>query len=341
MSMEPSELDDIARAPSASAWTKVIAAADAGSQAGLADLERAVQGWAPDPVRRWWSSMTAWRVKDSASWVAGELRRAPPSWVQEILGGSHAPKHSLVRALSLEGTKATATNAARLLDSPHLANLRVLDLGRDVKLARAFYKKLAKATNLGGLSTLTYYPLQLGGGEELAAAMSLGALRHLHLRAIVYSTDNNACAADVDALFRAPWIGQIETLESSMGRSTGWYRMASIYKPIREHQARLTSLRRLVLHDTTWLDDLVAAPVLDQIEELVLQVDSAKGLAHVLTALDARGLPRLRRLDVSQHRYPSAQKKDAFTPLSEKDLRAILEPTRLAKQVAELLLAPP
>lgn len=343
--MDPSKLDALARAPSAAGWASVTAAADALSPVeahkDLAGLERAVQGWAPDPVRRWWSSMSAWRVKDAASWVSGELRRAPLSWMQEILGGAHAPKHSLVRAVSLEGTKANATNAARLLESPHLSNLRVLDIGRDVKLARAFYKKLAKAKNLGAIDTLTYYPLQLGGGEELAAATNLGALRHLHLRAIVYSSSNSACAADVDALFRAPWIGGLETLESSMGRSTGWYRSASIYEPLREHSARLTSLRRLVLHDTYLLNELVAAPVLDQLEELVVQVEDAKALKAVLAALDARGLPRLRRLDVSQHRYANTQKKDSFTPLSEKELRSIVGATDLAKQVGELLLAPP
>ena len=343
--MDPSALADVARTPSAASWAKVTAAADtltpAGAPGGLADLERAVQGWAPDPVRRWWSSMSAWRVKDADSWVSGELRRAPLSWVQEILGGGHAPKHSLVRAVSLEGTKATAASAARLFESPHLHNLRVLDTGRDVKLARAFFKKLAKAKNLGALDTLTYYPLQLGGGEELAAATNLGALRHLHLRAIVYSTSNSACAADVDALFRAPWLEGLETLESSMGRSTGWTRSASIYKPLHEHSARLTSLRRLVLHDTTGLEDLVAAPVLDQLEELVVQVDSAKTLKIVLEQLDARGLPRLRVLDVSQHRYANAQKKDPFTPLSEKELRSIVESTKLAKQVGELLFTPP
>ncbi|HZF48964.1 MAG TPA: hypothetical protein VE093_09960 [Polyangiaceae bacterium] len=343
--MNPSKLDELARTPSPASWEDVTAAADAlapaKAQAGIAALEGAVQGWAPDPVRRWWSSMTAWRVKGAGSWVSGELRRAPLSWVKEILDGEHHPKHSLARALSLEGTKATATNAARVFESPHLSNLRALDTGRDVKLARAFYKKLAKATNLGAVDTLTYYPLQLGGGEELAAATNLGALRHLHLRAIVYSVDNSACAADVDALFRAPWLKAIETLESSMGRSTGWYRMASIYKPLREHSARLTSLRRLVLHDTTWLEELVAAPVLDQIEEIVLQVETAQALKAVLEQLDARGLPRLRRLDVSQHRSTSAQKKDSFTPLPDRQLRSIVEATKLSKQVRELLFAQP
>jgi hypothetical protein len=343
--MNPQDLDDLARTPSAAGWANVTAAADALTPAqapkGLADLEGAVKGWTPDPMRRWWSSMTAWRVKDAASWVAGELRRAPLAWVKGILGGVHAPKHALVRAVSLDGTKATAANAARLFESPHLQNLRVLDTGRDVKLARAFFKKLAQAKNLGSIDTLVYYPLQLGGGEELAAATNLTALKHLHLRAIVYSKNNSACAADVDALFRAPWIGGIETLESSMGRSTGWYRLASIYKPIREHSARLTSLRRLVLHDMSWFEELIAAPVLDQIEELVIQVENAKALTSVLGELDARGLPRLRRLDVSQHRYANAQKRDSFTPLSDEELRSIVEATKLSKQVGELLFTPP
>ena len=59
--MDPSKLDALARAPSAAGWASVTAAADALSPVeghkDLAGLERAVQGWAPDPVRRWWSSM--------------------------------------------------------------------------------------------------------------------------------------------------------------------------------------------------------------------------------------------------------------------------------------------
>lgn len=335
--LNPSELSVIAKSPSPASWEKVVAAADALSPAeaadGVAALEDAVKDWSPDPARRWWSSMTAWRTKDAARWVSGELRRAPLAWMHEIMAGTHALKHSLLRAARFDGTKATATNAANLFASPHLHNLRVLDAGRDVKLARAFFKKLAAAKNLGALDTLVYYPLQFGGGEELAAAKSLGALKHLHLRAIVYSTDNRACTADVEALFAAPWISQLETLESCMGQSTGWSRLAEIYAPLRAHSARLTSLRRLVLSDSSRLDELVAAPVLDQIEEMVLQFESAKELHAVLLALEAREFPRLKVLDVSQQGSANMlPKKTYFEPMSESELRSLVGPMKLAKQ---------
>ncbi|MFO0562619.1 MAG: hypothetical protein U0269_31670 [Polyangiales bacterium] len=336
--------------PSPEAWQRLTAEADALAPAeraaGLARIEAEVADWPVDPVRRWWSSMSAWRAPGASAWVCGELRRAPAAWVKEILDGDHSEKHSLVRALSLDGTKATATNAARIFESPFLTNLRVLDCGRDVKLARAFYKKLAKAPNLSRVDTLVYYPLQQGGGEELSAGPAqrhlhgLAALRHLHVRAIVYSTSNTDSMADAESLLSAPWVDQLETLEFSMGRSTGWYRLASLYHVLREHSARFTSLRRIILHDANELDQLAASPVLDQVEELVLSMQHDRSLEAALKLLDERGLPKLRALDASQMTLANTQaKKDDFVPLTEAALRKLVEKTKLAKQVDRLTLS--
>jgi hypothetical protein len=329
--------------PSAEVWAALCDLIDRAEPERAADLIAYalphVARWRLDMPRRWWCSMTAWHAPEANQWLCGDLRRAPLTWMHELLQGQHDPKHALIHAISLEHTKANASMGAALLDSPHLHNVRALDTGNDLKLARSFFKKLAQTPNLPNLDTLAYYPLKLGGGEELAAG-AFPALRHLHLRAIIYSTDNASSTADMDAIFQAPWIGQIETIEACMGRSTGWTRMSSPYPQIKQHSARLKNLKRLILHDTTYLDDLLSAPVLDQIQELVVAVESEDTLVVMLNQLDKHAWPSLTRLDLSQQLWPNGlPKKTRFRPLNP-TLQGVIVRSKLAQRIPTIVLGP-
>ncbi len=324
-------------------WTQITQEADAlpaSATAGLSTLLDEVADWTPDPARRWWSSMTSWHASEASSWLTGDARRAPEAWVREMLAGAFAPKHSLVRALTLDKSKATATTAARIFESPHLPHLRALDTGRDVKLAPTFYKKLAQARGLGALDTLVYYPRDILGGADLARATNLPALRHLHLRSTSVDLSASRWRDDLAALFDAPWIGRVETIESCLGRNTHWVRTGSAFPLIKRHSARLTSLRRLIACDADDLDDLLAAPVLDQIEELVVHLGHGEMLGPFLARLAARGMPALRRLDLSQQCGANAEKRSVFRPMSPAALRRAIDGNALAAQVRELVIDP-
>ena len=298
----------------ATRWAKIVALADG------ADAERAeetvayINGytsrWAPDPRERWWAMPLADRWHDiKFQQLCGDLRYAPAPWLQEMLRGEHHPKHGLLRALSLGGTRANATMAAAILDNPHLSELRALDLGRDLKLAKGLYKKLAENKRLRALETLVYTPHDAGTGAALAEGTSLGALRHLHIRRSRGAPQDEVTSENLSALFEAGWLAQIETIEAAMNHSEEdhYQPSASVLGLMARHADRLTSFKRLILLDTFDLHALLASPLLDQLEELVVagiwRSPAASGdtpLAALLKRLKARGLPALTRLDLSQ-----------------------------------------
>jgi hypothetical protein len=299
----------------AARWAKIVALADGAdaerAEETIAYIDGYTSRWAPDPRERWWAMPLADRWHDiKFQQLCGDLRYAPAPWVQEILRGEHHPKHGLLRALSLGGTRANATMAGALLENPHLGALRALDLGRELKLAKGFYKKLGENKHLRALDTLVYTPQEAGTGAALAKGTSLGALRHLHIRRTAgYVSKDEVTDENLTALFEADWLGQIETIEASMNHAEGdhYPPAVSVLGLMAQHAARLTAFKRLILLDTFDLHALLATPLLDQLEELVVagtwHAPVASGdapLASLLKRLKARGLPALRRLDLSQ-----------------------------------------
>lgn len=294
--------------PSPETWHKVTAALDEVEADRADELATYALGhirrWPRDATQARWSSTTAFGALDVDDMLCGDLRLAPLPWTRELLQGEHHPKHALIHALSLEDTKANATMAAALLTSPHLAQLRALDCGRDLKLARGFFKKLAASPLANQLDTLIYYPLKPGGGEELAKG-AFGALKTLHLRAIVYSRGAEA-DTDIEALMAAKWLGQLETLESSLAWSTGWSRGTFGMALLVEHAEKFTSLKHLILGDGL-SDELLDSPLRDQLESLTWPARAARTRDHIpdqlmqnFKRLAERKPAKLKHVDISQ-----------------------------------------
>lgn len=242
--------------PSPQKWRDIIAVLDQTEPERLAEVVAYVEGhisrWPLDESRRWHTSIVQSKLPDSASWVGGDLRVAPKHWVQQLLAGEDSEKFSVVRAISLEGTKVTSSVASKIFGSAHLEQLLHFDCGRDLKLTKTFFKKLAQCESMKNLETLIYYPYKKsGGGAELAKSTNFDSLKHLKIRYADYGMDHSEGVKDLQELFLADWISQIESLESNMGGSpyvscSSALMNKEVFGAYGEH---FKSLKRLMLGD--------------------------------------------------------------------------------------------
>jgi hypothetical protein len=336
-------------APDAARWAALVAQADKADpdrkEALIHYIDAQVARWEPSERLRWLSTMLA--VRHGEGTLCGDLRVMPVAWVQEILRGEHDPKHALARALSLDGTKANATMAAALFDSPHLSALRALDLGSDLKLAKGFYKRLVAHEGFPALDALVCYPRDAGAAAALAGE-GFPALRHLHLRSSRVHAQTEEVVAALEALFTAPWMARIETIEASIyhhGDLDTPYQYGphtTVYTLITQHLGRLPALKRLIISNAYLLGPLLDSPVLDQIEELIITgswsnpVEGMTALQRLLARLRGRRTTSLKRLDLSQQvtweykliAHPS------YPPLPLDALR------ELSKKIPQIVLGP-
>lgn len=86
-----------------------------------------------------------------------ELRVAPPGWLLEMAHASYSPKHSIVRALNLEGMRINSTIGQRILENPHLQKITWLNLGGRNKFTKTFYAKLRKQELARSITELWLY----------------------------------------------------------------------------------------------------------------------------------------------------------------------------------------
>lgn len=86
-----------------------------------------------------------------------ELRVAPPGWLLEMARESYSPKHSIVRALNLEGMRINSTIGQRILDNPHLQQITWLNLGGRNKFTKTFYSRLRQRELVRSITELWLY----------------------------------------------------------------------------------------------------------------------------------------------------------------------------------------
>jgi len=320
-----------------STWARLTDLLDRCAPEALDELVAYAEGyvsrWEVDSTRRWLASRQSHALAADRI-LGGDMRMAPVSWVQELMQEQHSPKHALVRALSLDDTRANTTMASKIFGSPHLSGLQVLDTSRMLKLSKTFFRKLGAAEHMSELHTLFVYPRE--GVGELAKATTLTRVRHLHIRATAYSRYSESQPA-VDTIFAADWMSQIETLESARSWSTHWVTGNSIFSALAANADRFTSLKRLITSDTNDIADAFDAGIPERLEELVLATGS-HGALYILDELDKHDTPNLRHIDVSPCFLAPPHR------LSEemKELRHAL-PGRLAKiagQVGRVPLGP-
>ena len=242
--------------PSPQMWRDIVAVLDRTEPERLSEVVAYVEGhisrWPIDEARRWHASLIQAALPDSGSWIAGDLRVMPTHWLEQLLRGEDSEKFSLVRALSLEGTKANTSAASKIFASSHLHNVRHLDCGRDLKLTPTFYKKLAQYEGMKQLETLIYYPYKKSGaGAELAKGKHFTALKHLKLRYADYGISHDEGKKDLQDLLAADWIGQVESLESTMSGSPKVSCSSALFKEdvLGAYGERLTGLKRLIAGD--------------------------------------------------------------------------------------------
>lgn len=309
--------------PSPETWNRILQALERCDPARRDDVapytEDHIKAWAVDEKRRGWSSMFQWESADGGLSLGGDLRVAPLAWVNELLDGQTNPFHALARALTLSGTRAKTTRARKLFTAGQLGeSLRVLDLGRELKLTKTFFKALASAKNLGSIDTLIYYNAGQGCGELLAGQTSMPELRALHLRAGTLDYDASNQAAE--AILQSDWIGSIERLESSFGVNEYASGAASVLPAMKTYSDNLTGLKHLVLSNT-FNHATIDAGYVDQLASITYFARSARGLDVFLKSLIERAPSSLERLDLSQ----------AF------DLHGATRNTSRAKELAETI----
>lgn len=296
--------------PSPQMWRDIVAVLDRTEPERLSEVVAYVEGhisrWPIDESRRWHGSLIQAALPDSNSWIAGDLRVMPEHWVTQLLAGEDSEKFSLVRGISLEGTKAKTSTASKMFGSKFLRNVRHLDCGRDLKLTPTFYKKLAQYEGFPNLETLIYYPYKkAGGGKALASGEHFGALKHLKVRYADYGIGHEEGKQDLQALLSASWIGQIESLESMMSGSpkvscSSSMMVAEVLGALGD---RLTSLERLIVGDGVHLQYMSPfKEVFSRLKVLVLvgrarRRDGALRMLEVFGQLEERAL---HTIDLSQ-----------------------------------------
>ena len=306
-------------APSPNVWGELVKELNTCEDARLADavayVEGNIAGWPIDERRARWASMYQWKSTEGGRYIGGDMRIAPLDWVNAMLDGESSPKFALARALTLHGTKAKAKRAKALFDVEELsANLRVLDLGRTLRLSKTFFKALAKAENLGKVDTLVFFNWAAGSGEYIATQTSMPNLRSLHLRAgnLEYDLSNETA----DAIFQADWIGQIETIESAFGINEYAVGSASALPAMHRYSDNLTSLRHLVLTNHLF-PDMMEAGFFDQLLTITSHARHPRSTETTLKLLAERRPASLERIDLSQtfdaqQRYPLSDWADAL-----------------------------
>lgn len=88
------------------------------------------------------------------------MQVAPTAWVLELCLGEHQPKHALIKALHLDGLKLTWGLMKELMQSPHLRQLKVLNVGGNAVCQSVnFYKTLRTHELMRTVEALTLYGL--------------------------------------------------------------------------------------------------------------------------------------------------------------------------------------
>ncbi len=138
-------------APTSSAWTRCLSVIEGCDEERVEELVAYAQHF----ITRWdKAKMDKWRPPEAHPLMANapkywakdlpkdELRVAPPRWVFELISGRHHVKHALARALSLDGMKLNGAHGAHVLASPHLRQLRFLNLGMSNSYSLGFFREL-------------------------------------------------------------------------------------------------------------------------------------------------------------------------------------------------------
>lgn len=88
------------------------------------------------------------------------MKVAPTAWVLELCLGEHQPKHALIEALHLDGLKLNWGLMKELLQSPHLRQLKVFNVGDNAVCQSVnFYKTLRAHELMRTVEVLTLYGL--------------------------------------------------------------------------------------------------------------------------------------------------------------------------------------
>ena len=140
-----------AAAPTSSAWTRCLTVIEGCDEARVEELVAYTQHF----ITRWDDArMEKWRPPADHPLMANapkywaknlpkdELRVAPPLWVFELISGRHHAKHALARALNLEGMRLNGAHGAHILASPHLHQLRFVNLGTQNSYSLGFFREL-------------------------------------------------------------------------------------------------------------------------------------------------------------------------------------------------------
>ncbi len=175
--------------PDSAMWSALVAIVDscAPEQLGsLVDfLEPQVARWEVEPDARWQPDATSVSCEGApAKWLKsaarGELRVAPFRWIVEMATGNPSPKHRLARAIHVHDMEMNGTSLIKVLSSPELTNLRVLDVDES-KLSVTFWKKLRTLPSTTTLERLRISRVTVKTMKGYAGDHHLHELEHLSL----------------------------------------------------------------------------------------------------------------------------------------------------------------
>lgn len=144
-------------------------------------------------ISGWGERHVQWQPKHShglltgvpKSWLHGcptdELCVAPPIWIYEMTRPkkTYHPKHKLIRTLNLDEMRMSFNHYRRVLNNPHLTNLRILNMGVRSNCSQAVFKSLTTLSAITHVEEIWLHGNVLRELEEGLDRKAVGAFKSL------------------------------------------------------------------------------------------------------------------------------------------------------------------
>ena len=257
----------------------------------------------------------------------GEICIMPPMWVSQALAQGPDERLKLVRSIVMSEIPFKLTGLKKMLDSPHLTNLRSLFFGEgeSLRLSPSFYKKLPKMNGTKELESLVLNSWNekslaaLDAWSEWPSVRRIGFNGHGRSALLQHRDEKH-----ITALYRSAFGQQITALQIDTGTTSGYfdYGLADLTAE------SLPNLERLEIYATSvdYLHRSIerAALVPREVPTLALMGPVGSVSSKSIEALVSRELPMYTTLDLSTLGF-TAQHADKWFYLLENDEREGVE----------------
>jgi|GEM_PF-5121890 len=330
--------------PDNNTWVALVKLVDetASEQLGeLVDyLDPIISRWTPSP-EEYTSLDGGLGHSDFIFWDRGlrpgEICVMPPMWVSQCLAGGPDERLRLVRSIVMNEIPFKITGLKKMLDSPHLTNLKSLLFGdgKSVRLSPSFYKSLPKMNGTKELESLILSSWNEKSLAALDAWSEWPSVRRIGFNghgqsALIQKRDEK----HMTALYRSAFGQQITALQVDTGFSPGYfdYGLADLDETCLPNLERLELFSRSIDHLHYSLERAALVP--REVPTLALMGPANSVSAKAIEALVSHEIPRFTTLDLSALGF-TAQKADTwFYVLDDEDREGVEKEDAKATAIA-------